>query len=65
MDTNIMSSPQATDFAGNVEIAYSTITFIIDQSSPTAAITYPVPGGYVQSNRICAGNVDGCDRSPG
>ena len=46
---------QSRDFAGNLEVAYTTTTFIVDQSSPTATVTYPSPNGYVNQT----GNVSG------
>ena len=36
---------QAKGNAGNLEVAYTTVTFIVDTSSPTSAITYPFNSG--------------------
>src|SRR5439155_27064680 len=54
-----------TDNAGNVEVAYSTITFIVDQSSPTAAISYPAAGGYVSQTGYVQGTSTDALVAPG
>ena len=48
---------QSTDNAGNFEVAYNTITFIVDNSSPTATVTYPSAGGYVSQTGFTQGTV--------
>src|SRR6185312_7669137 len=48
---------RAQDFAGNFEVAYNTTTFIVDLSSPAAAIVYPSSGGYISQAGAIQGTV--------
>ncbi len=46
---------QAQDNSGNLEVNFGTITFIVDASSPVAAVTYPSNGGYVSQTGYVQG----------
>ncbi len=46
---------QAIDKANNFETPYTTTTFVVDRDSPTAAIVYPAPGGYVSQTGYVQG----------
>ena len=56
---------KATDNAGNFETTYTTVTFIVDKSSPTAAITYPAAGGYVSQTGFVQGTSTDAIVAPG
>ena len=46
---------QSKDFAGNLEVDFTTTTFTVDLASPTAVITYPSAGGYVNQTGYVQG----------
>ncbi|MFC1679400.1 Ig-like domain repeat protein, partial [Elusimicrobiota bacterium] len=48
-------APRSYDKAGNIEMTYSTQTFVYDLSRPTATITFPQDAGYISA----AGNIAG------
>src|SRR5262249_46522419 len=55
---------QATDAAGNVEMTWSTITFIVDSTPPSTTITQPLTGSAYSVVQPLT-NITGSSNDPG